>query len=441
VSRTLKSSVRCPHCWFRFRPDQTLWIASHPDLVDDRLLGAGEPRRFLPSRFTPLGEAIDPGGGRTRRLACPNCHLEIPQLTLERPMVIMSIAGSPSSGKSYFLASAMWKLREELARTFAVAFTDTDPAMNRSITENEAQLFLNEDRDAMVAIRKTDLQGSLYNSVQFDPGVPTQLVRPFIFTVRPARDHVNGHAADRLTQLLTLYDNAGEHFSPGADSAREPVTQHLGHSKVLMFVFDPTQDVRFRQRLSGVSEDPQLAAGASTTRQDQLIVEMARRVRVHSGLAPQERVPRPLFVILSKSDVWGSLLRDEAGMPMDITSPPYARESDGLGKMGIRRVDRTSDRLRALLREVAPEVVAAAEDAFERVIYVPVSAIGTSPVMDRASGLLKVPVARIEPRWVTVPFLYTISRWSQYLVASDKDEPGSAFDDVPDSVDVESPAS
>jgi hypothetical protein len=278
-----------------------------------------------------------------------------------------------------------------------------------------------------VAIRKTETEGALYNSVQFDPGVPTQLSRPFIFTMRPARDHVNGHGADRLTQLLTLYDNAGEHFRPGADSARAPVTQHLAHAKVLMFVFDPTQDVRFRHRLSGVSDDPQLQPGTATARQDQLIVEMARRVRTHAGLAPNERIPKPLFVILSKSDVWGPLLTDESGKPMDITEPPYSRERAGLGKVGIRRVDRTSDRVRELLAGVAPEVVSAAEDAFERVIYVPVSAIGTSPVLDPATGLLKVPVARIAPRWVTVPFLYTLSRWSQHLVASDKDEGDPRF--------------
>jgi hypothetical protein len=51
-----------------------------------------------------------------------------------------------------------------------------------------------------------------------------------------------------------------------------------------------------------------------------------------------------------------------------------------------------------------------------------VSAIGTSPVLDPASGLLKVPVARISPRWVTVPFIYTLARWSTHLVASDKGE-------------------
>jgi hypothetical protein len=186
-----------------------------------------------------------------------------------------------------------------------------------------------------------------------------------------------------------------------------------------------------------VSGDPQLAAGAKTTRQDQLLVEMARRIRVHAGLAPQERVPKPLFVILSKSDIWAPLLKEEDGTPMDISTPPYSRERAGLGKMSIRRVDRTSERIRALLNEVAPEVVAAAEDAFERVIFVPVSAIGTSPVLDPASGLLKVPVARISPRWVTVPFIYTLARWSTHLVASDKGEGDAAFGQPPDSADLD----
>jgi hypothetical protein len=300
-----------------------MWIAAHPDLLGDRLLSPEDPVRFLPSRFSPAGEAIDPGGERTRRLACPRCHLEIPQLLLEKKMTITSIVGSPSSGKSYFIASAMWKLREDLARLFSVAFTDTDPAMNRSVTENEARLFLSEDRSASVHIDKTELEGSQYDSVQFDPGVSTLLARPHIFTLRPARDHVNGHAPEQATHLLTLYDNAGEHFFPGADSARAPGTQHLAQAEALMFVFDPTQDVRFRQRLGSVSRDPQLAAGAKVTRQDQLIVEMARRVRVHGGLAPHERVPKPLFVVLSKSDIWGPLLVDESGAQVDITSAPY----------------------------------------------------------------------------------------------------------------------
>ncbi len=169
-----------------------------------------------------------------------------------------------------------------------------------------------------------------------------------------------------------------------------------------------------------MSGDPQLAPGTKTTRQDQLLVEMARRIRTHAGLGAQDRVPKPLFVVMSKSDIWSPLLKEPDGSPVDVVTPPYSRERAGLGKVSIKRVDRVSDAIRQLLMSVAPELVATAEDAFERVIYVPVSSIGTSPVMDPASGLLKVPVSRISPRWVTVPFMYTLARWSTHLVASDK---------------------
>jgi len=141
--------------------------------------------------------------------------------------------------------------------------------------------------------------------------------------------------------------------------------------------------------------------------------------------------------VLSKSDIWGSLLREESGEPVDITTPPYWRERAGLGKMGIRRVDAVSDRVRALLSDLAPEVVAAAEDAFERVIYVPVSAIGTSPVLDPASGLLKVPVSRIAPRWVSVPFLYTLARWSSHLVANDRGDAGESIGSASTDLDAD----
>lgn len=432
MTRPLKASCICPHCWHRFRPDEVLWIASHPELAGDPMLSAEDAVRFLPSRFAPDGQAIDPLGGRTRRLACPHCHLEVPQLVLERPMVIMSIAGSPSSGKSYFLASAMWKAREDFARTFSVAFTDTDPAMNRMLAANEARLFLSEDSQSLVSIDKTEMEGVQYNSVQFGPGNSTLLAHPFIFTVRPGRDHVNGGNAAQLTTLLTLYDNAGEHFLPGADTSRAPGTQHLARAQVLMFVFDPTQDVRFRQKLQQVSTDPQLAAGRRTVRQDQLLVEMARRVRMHAGLAPQERIRKPLFVLMSKSDIWSRLLVDERGHPMDVETAPFSVERPGLGKMGIRKVDRTSARLRELLMAFAPEVVTAAEDAFERVIYVPVSATGCSPVLDQASGLLKMHVGAIKPAWCSVPFAYALARWSTHLIASDKSEQGDDFYGEPD---------
>jgi hypothetical protein len=195
-----------------------------------------------------------------------------------------------------------------------------------------------------------------------------------------------------------------------------------------MFLFDPTQDIRFRQRLapSGTARDPQLAPDSRAARQDHLLVEMARRIRLHGGLGAQERIPKPLFLVLSKSDVWDSLLRDGAGAQLDVRTPPYFAARPGLGGLSIQRVDAVSARVRALLLELAPELVAAAEDAFERVVYVPVSALGSSPQRDPATGLLRVRVSDIVPRWVTVPFVYTIARWSTKLVASDRSAPSDA---------------
>src|SRR5208282_1339671 len=69
--------------------------------------------------------------------------------------------------------------------------------------------------------------------------------RPFLFTMQPQDGHPGGDPA-RLSRMLCLYDNAGEHFQPGQDTASSPVTRHLAHSRAILFLFDPTQDKRLR---------------------------------------------------------------------------------------------------------------------------------------------------------------------------------------------------
>ena len=74
-SLTIRSRITCPHCWNEFAPEESLWISEHPDLIGDTRLGPEYAIRFLPSRFTAEGDAIDSEGQRTSRLACPACHL------------------------------------------------------------------------------------------------------------------------------------------------------------------------------------------------------------------------------------------------------------------------------------------------------------------------------------------------------------------------------
>ncbi len=75
----LLAQVVCPHCWERFQPADVLWISEHLDLLGDPRLGPERQQRFLPSRFTITGDAIDARGMTCQHLACPHCHLPIPR--------------------------------------------------------------------------------------------------------------------------------------------------------------------------------------------------------------------------------------------------------------------------------------------------------------------------------------------------------------------------
>src|SRR5262249_43823935 len=201
------------------------------------------------------------------------------------------ILGTPSCGKSYFLASMSWQLRKLLPRHFGLAFSDADPLSNQMLHQYEELQFLNPNQDALVQIKKTEEQGDLYDSVSYggQPGV-ARYPRLFLFSIRPRENHPNYAAATNISRSLCLYDNAGESFLPGSDKATSPVTRHLALSQALYFLFDPTQDPRFREACRGKSADPQMQIRTSRLaregplRQDVVLQEAAARVRRYAGL-------------------------------------------------------------------------------------------------------------------------------------------------------------
>lgn len=418
--RRLVANVLCPCCWARFAPNDALFVAADPSLRGDPILGDDEALRFLPTRFTPRGEPIDPGGFVAPQMACPQCHLAIPMDILERLPLIMSLVGMPASGKTYFLAAAMWQMRQMMPRDFGIAFQDTDALLNRPLTANEERLFLSDRPSEEVTLAKTEMEGGSTFAIQTSPGVTSFLPRPFLFTLRPQQGHTNGAAREQLTHLLCLYDNAGEHFLPGADSATAPGTRHVAQARVLMFMYDPLQDPRFRSAIRGVSSDPQLELPIRGMRQDTLLTELAVRIRRALNMMPNERIKRPLFMLLSKSDAWSQIAPD-----LDLVTEPHlpipanaANTRDRIGRVDRARVEQTSVRLRDLLARVAPEVVAAAEDAFERVVFIPVSATGSAPRMHAGSGQLGVRPCDLNPHWVTVPFTYALARYAKHFIGT-----------------------
>ncbi len=352
-------------------------------------------------------------------LACPKCHLVIPRAMFEMRSLFYSILGSPGSGKSHLIATTTWQMRQTLGKDFQLSFSDADPESNRLLNRSEDRLFFNEHPDEFTSLPKTEKEGELYDPVQF--GDQTfWYPRPFVFSIQPLPTHPKGQNVAELSRAICIYDNAGEHFLPGGRSSISPATQHLTVSSGLIFLFDPTQHVRFREACQGRTNDPQMVTAGMSYRQDQVLLEAANRIRTQAGLTQNEKYTRPIVVAMTKLDAWKMLL-----------DPSFERRSAAFGDMLVkrggaggtgetalnhRRILQVSRDIRGLMLQHAPEFVNAAEGFAENVTYVPVSALGHSPTLELESGKLGVRPSQISPQWAELPLLYLLSLTSGGLI-------------------------
>jgi hypothetical protein len=424
VRLRLRNRITCPHCWHEFSPEETLWIAEDPGLMGDPRLGDEYPLRFLPTRFDVAGNAIDPKGQICRDLACPECHLSVPRPLFEMQPLFASIMGSPACGKSYFLAAMTWRLRRVMPKYFAVSFGDADPVYNRILNHYEEEQFFNPHQDKIVKLAKTEEQGDLYDEIRMGDQV-VRYPRPFLFSLRSLEGHPLHGVKRSASRLLCLYDNAGESFLPGADTAANPVTRHLARSQLLMFLFDPTQDPRFRAACQGKTLDCQVVNPRVTSRQETVLHEAASRIRRYANLSHEEKHRRPLIVIVTKYDAWASLLPRTKLRKLWI--PTNRRERFSLD---VPYVEQVSREVRDLLWRVSPEIVSAAEGFAERVLFVPCSATGRAPERDPETGNWGIRPRDIKPVWTEVPLLYALCDWTGGMIArakhnSDQQDPSA----------------
>ncbi len=396
----LLSRITCPHCLEVFPPEDVLWIANHPDLLGDFRLGEDQPGRFLPTRFNVHGSAIDVKGTPCESLACPRCHLQLPRILLEMKPLFVSLLGGPGTGKSMFLASMTWRLRSQLHR-MSVSFSDADPLANRRITENEQRLFIAANDGVSVILPKTELEGDLYQVVRFGQQ-QVRYPRPFVFAVRPL-DPAHGSGAERASALC-LYDMAGEHFLPGAETQALP-TKQLAHSRILFFLFDPTQHPGF-QRAWSYGKHTETAERGHMVRQDAILYETSQRIRSQTGLSQHQKIDCRLTVVLTKFDLWHMFIEDALE-----TGGSFFNESQTALSLQLDFAMHVSRSMRELVTRYSPEIVSAAESIFSSVSYVPVSAAG---VEDRTSHEQRT--SSIHPLWTEVPMLLALHYASPGLI-------------------------
>lgn len=418
----------CPYCWHGFKSEDLLYIARHPALMGDPVLGYDEQQRFVPRRIMPHRRAVDSRGEICPDMACPRCHLRIPTPFLDSIPLFFSIIGTPGSGKSYYLATSTWRLRRVLPQYFGLNFEDIDNVTNQWINDYEEKLFLPGRDVDYSSIEKTQIE-STHTAKQVKINAVTMfLPMPAIFSLLSNSRY---HRPQRVQNTLSFYDNAGEHFQTGQDVIQKPGSLHMLRAQGFLFLFDPTADPRFTGLINASLREKIIQ---TVYPQQKILIETIDRLRKHTGLNVKDRFRRPIVVGVSKAD----LLMDhfmQAGL--NLKSLPYRilKKNPGIGQRkgekntdnSISGKDRTNgdgqsaatseigvldlshiNQISAFIRELfcrlTPEFVNTIESFADNVIYLPVSAIGHQP------DVKGVHPGDIHPLWVEVPFLYILSK-------------------------------
>jgi hypothetical protein len=328
-------------------------------------------------------------------IACPHCRRKLPPNFLDQPHHIFSIVGAPSSGKSYYLSVLVKMMQDVAFKQFGVTFRDAAPSENAVLNDMRNHLFsAGTPEEAYLA--KTDLEGALYETLPRQ-GRQVRLPKPFVFRMSERERGEDGFS-------IVFYDNAGEHFEPGRNSADSPGAQHIAVASGIFFLFDPLYNPEFRRKLDGHS-DPQLEQRRSD-QQDILLAESETRVKEILGLSTSERISTPLAVIAGKSDAWLNMLGEKPLKPAFESGPEGAR-------VRLDHLRENSDRVRKLLLEISPSIVANAEAISSDVMFFAASPLGHPPVrFEDSEGNVRIgpdPV-KLNPQRVEDATLWVLSK-------------------------------
>ena len=381
----LGENFKCPYCRVVSDIGDVLSVSVSPSLLGDSVLGEGEQSRFAPTNFTDNGLAIDAEGGVCTDIACPCCHMSIPQDLMQLEQIVMSVVGGGGSGKSVFLASCIWRCRQQLRLKFGVGFRDLAPAWNTWIRSYEEKLFFQQDDTQLQQIAKTDIGlGDVARNINLR-GDHVLIPEPSYFRLE------GGKLADSEKSFL-IYDCNGEQFEPGRDKSSNLLTLHTLSADTILFLFDPSCDPRLR---------PMLYFGKGTAMngaqmQDVLLAELAAKSKKYMGNRGGRKLKQPLLFAISKAD----MLRNELPMDIDV----YRMNDEGKIALDVAALREVSDKTEAFLDKHVPEVSATARDISNDIWFLPISALGHNPMREG------VRPCDIHPIWTELPVVFTLAQ-------------------------------
>lgn len=188
-----------------------------------------------------FGGTVKPGkcdvcGTESRKFVCPHCHNWLPTEMIEEGSEIISIIGTPNSGKTVYFTALIHEL-QKYGSKFGLTVTPTNvthkPEERTSVKyrENKIQLFDNH----------TLLAKTVYN--EDERSIPMM----FSLTTKKA-----GSKKGR-TIYLVFYDSAGEAFD---NTERINNMKYLNESSGIILLMDPFSIPKLRKDLGSVVKVP-----------------------------------------------------------------------------------------------------------------------------------------------------------------------------------------
>ncbi|WP_067811214.1 TRAFAC clade GTPase domain-containing protein [Actinomadura kijaniata] len=333
VSLSPRAEITCPYCFAELAPARIPFRcrgragrrAGCAPVLDERLAaytgstaGASLPPVFpAPGRRRAEGRAGCPHCGQpTGSRVCPECHNPLPSAYCDSPGRIVALVGAKNAGKSTYIAVLLHEL------------------MNRVGTELDASLVACDDRT--IERYRRDFARPLLEERRLLPttaSAATAPREPLVYLL--TRSRRTRFARERTDSLaLVLFDTAGEDLR--SREVRDLHLRYLEAADAIIFLVDPLQLPGARPVLGDVP-------GAEPDSEPiDIIARVTEALRQRHGSRPNERLPVPVAVALTKIDLLRpSLLRQSA----------LHRGRSGTGVLDLDDRDAVHEQVRALLHE------------------------------------------------------------------------------------------
>lgn len=310
-----KPTYLCPYCFtqhkryklcFRCR---NLRCIKHPDKELAAYNGKAPELKsvcFMAKKkgiFSKVEQAACPDCGEmTAHIVCPTCHNTLPTYNKAGYEFIISAVGGMDAGKSSYLAVLIREMKRHIAMYLKGVSTFMDDCSAREYEERFLKyLYPNIGTKPAVRIPKT--------KSCFCGNTLLTANRPILVNCKLPKK--SWWRKEPVNHTLVLYDAAGEDFEE--EECMFTISKNIIYSDAILFFVDPMKISYVRN-----SVKKETALGASTSEQaqgsqaDEILLRMAKMIRMQYGLSEEDKIDIPIAVIVSKLDILQPLLQSDS---------------------------------------------------------------------------------------------------------------------------------